>query len=250
MLLTLATFCSAPDQNDHLLERLAYHYGTDKSRDDHKYVDQYAMLFDERRMRVHNVTEVGVSGGQSLQVWAEYFPNAKLWGVDPAPLPSAVEIAEDWKPRITLGIADSMNVTAVELALPGMAEDSQDLVIDDGVHSPEANQATLAVFWRFVRPGGYYIIEDMPTGGDRVGERYASRSRYPRGFNPMVHDPGFWTPLSRAILENNDAAFVDTLVGTRSFGTLKSRMVKWCAPVPPPPPVTCSYSKRLSCTLL
>ena len=120
MLLTLATFCSAPDQNDHLLERLAYHYGTDKSRDDHKYVDQYAMLFDERRMRVHNVTEVGVSGGQSLQVWAEYFPNAKLWGVDPAPLPSAVEIAEDWKPRITLGIADSMNVTAVELALPGM----------------------------------------------------------------------------------------------------------------------------------
>ena len=27
-------------KDEHLLERLAYHYGTDKSRDDHKYTDQ------------------------------------------------------------------------------------------------------------------------------------------------------------------------------------------------------------------
>ena len=51
-----------------LLERLAYHYGSDKSRDDHGYVKLYSMLLEARRQSVSNLTEVGVSGGQSLQM--------------------------------------------------------------------------------------------------------------------------------------------------------------------------------------
>ena len=43
------------------LETLAYKYGTDKSKDDHKYVDLYHSLFHDRRHRVHNLTELGVS---------------------------------------------------------------------------------------------------------------------------------------------------------------------------------------------
>ena len=214
-------------KDEHLLERLAYHYGTDKSRDDHKYTDQYAMLFDDRRFRVRNVTEVGVSGGQSLQVWAEYFPRAQLWGVDLHLLDTTVQIAASWSPRITLGMANSLNATAVQAALPGIANETQDLIIDDGLHSPGANQATLGVFWRYVRPGGYYIIEDMPTGADVSGERYATRHRNPDGFNPMVHNEAFWTLATREIMHNNDVTFVDTLAGTRSFNTLKSRMTKW-----------------------
>ena len=214
-------------KEEHLLERLAYHYGTDKSRDDHKYTDQYAMLFDDRRFRVRNVTEVGVSGGQSLQMWAEYFPGARLWGVDLHLSDTAVQIAASWSPRITLVTADSLNSTAVQAALPSIANETQDLIIDDGLHSPEANQATLGVFWRYVRPGGYYVIEDMPTGADVNGERYATRHRNPDGFNPMVHSEAFWTPATRDIMHNNDVTFVDTLAGTRSFNTLKSRMTKW-----------------------
>jgi hypothetical protein len=41
-----------------ILEKLAYKYGTDKSHDDHKYVDTYSMLFQHHRFRVHNITEV------------------------------------------------------------------------------------------------------------------------------------------------------------------------------------------------
>jgi SAM-dependent methyltransferase len=55
------------------LETLAYKYGTDKSKDDHKYVDLYHSLFADRRHRVYNVTEIGVSTGQSIAVWADYF---------------------------------------------------------------------------------------------------------------------------------------------------------------------------------
>ena len=214
-------------KDEHLLERLAYHYGTDKSRDDHKYTDQYAMLFDDRRLLVRNVTEVGVSGGQSLQVWAEYFPRAHLWGVDLHLLDTAIQIAASWSPRITLVAANSLNASAVQASLPDIANETQDLIIDDGLHSPEANQATLGVFWRYLRPGGYYVIEDMPTGADVSGERYATRHRNPDGFNPMVHNEAFWTRATRDIMHNNDVTFVDTLAGTRSFNTLKSRITKW-----------------------
>ena len=46
------------------LEALAFYYGTDKSRDDHKYTDLYALLFDARRHSFLNVTEIGIMSGQ------------------------------------------------------------------------------------------------------------------------------------------------------------------------------------------
>ena len=68
--------------SEHLsLEEIAYKYGTDKSKGDHKYVDLYMMLFDPIRTRVRNVTEVGVAHGQSLRV-ARLLANAVVWNSD------------------------------------------------------------------------------------------------------------------------------------------------------------------------
>ena len=46
-----------------LLEALAFKYGTDKSKDDHKYVDVYESLFQSKRRHIKNITEIGVSAG-------------------------------------------------------------------------------------------------------------------------------------------------------------------------------------------
>ena len=51
------------------LEELAFHLGTDKSQDDHKYVHAYMALFDPIRWKVRNMMEIGVATGQSLQMW-------------------------------------------------------------------------------------------------------------------------------------------------------------------------------------
>ena len=40
------------------------------------------MLFDPIRASTVNMTEIGVSSGQSIQVWHEYFHSATTWGVD------------------------------------------------------------------------------------------------------------------------------------------------------------------------
>ena len=50
------------------LETLAYKYGTDKSKDDHKYVDIYHSLLADRRQHIRNVTEIGVAAGQSIAI--------------------------------------------------------------------------------------------------------------------------------------------------------------------------------------
>ena len=55
------TGCAVPD-----LETLGYHFGTDKSHDDHKYTDLYGMLFAPLRRTARNITEIGIAAGQSM----------------------------------------------------------------------------------------------------------------------------------------------------------------------------------------
>ena len=59
-----------------------YDYGSDKSRDDHDYTAFYQMVLDPIRFDVKKVIELGVSMGQSLQAWNDYFPNAEIIGID------------------------------------------------------------------------------------------------------------------------------------------------------------------------
>ena len=71
------TWCAVPD-----LETLGYHFGTDKSHDDHKYTDLYGMLFAPLRRTARNITEIGIATGQSMWLWNDYFSEAHVWGID------------------------------------------------------------------------------------------------------------------------------------------------------------------------
>jgi hypothetical protein len=42
-----------------------------------------------------------------------------------------------------------------------LQNESFDLVIDDGLHAPNANLATLAFALRSLKPGGHVVIEDI-----------------------------------------------------------------------------------------
>ncbi|KAL3913316.1 MAG: hypothetical protein SGPRY_008023 [Prymnesium sp.] len=123
---------------------LAFHYGTDKSHDDHKYTDLYAALLDRRSEGVVNVTEIGVMSGQSMQLWHDYFPKATVWGVDNW-IRGAVRPVRDHlrplSPRVRLLGADSQSARAVGRL--GLGLESMDLIIDDGAHKPHANEKTL-----------------------------------------------------------------------------------------------------------
>jgi hypothetical protein len=111
------------------LETLAYKYGTDKAKDDHKYVDLYHSLFHDRRLNVLNVTEIGVAKGQSVAMWADYFEKAQIWGIDPG-LRHAKEVVHYFQshPRVHLLAADAyMPHTPTNHSF---APESQDIIID------------------------------------------------------------------------------------------------------------------------
>lgn len=56
---------------------------------------------------------------------------------------------------------DQTDLGAVD-ALSGQLDRQFDLVIDDGLHSPNANLAALVFGLRHVKPGGYFVVEDVP----------------------------------------------------------------------------------------
>ena len=184
------------------LEDLAYKAGTDKSKDDHKYVDVYASLFDPIRQHVRNVTEIGVASGQSISMWHKYFHHADVWGFDML-IHSRVSESLRQHKQIHLIQADAYTSTLAQLSLE---PESMDIVIDDALHETKFNEIALATFFPLVKPCGYYVIEDVEW------DRTTNQLR--------LLNPGSGRPLARTtieILQQNAAFFVDSLLGHRNF---------------------------------
>lgn len=210
MLFALLASVAAPPS----LEELAYTYATDKSHDDHKYVDLYASLFDPIRESVRNVTEIGVSAGQSMLMWHDYFTNATIHGVDIVLYQSVKKVMASL-PRAKLYRLGSTNMRKLERL--GLTPASMDVVLDDGDHFPLSQMQTLTLWWPFVREGGYYVIEDVATGANRRNQqRYLGALDTP-GYSQLAHNQSFWDEATRTILHQHDVFFVDSLAGHRAF---------------------------------
>src|SRR5215469_825427 len=70
------------------LNKLAYHFGTDKWGS-HWYTQHYQRYFEPFRRRPINLLEIGVGGyedsrqgRQSLRMWKRFFPKARIVGID------------------------------------------------------------------------------------------------------------------------------------------------------------------------
>ena len=171
LVLALRPARSAPD-----LERLAFHFGTDKSHDDHKYTDLYAMLFAPLRTHARNITEIGIAAGQSLWLWNDYFAQAHIWGIDIAPnqLREQRPAFKANAPRVHLLLGDVTNPSEVESF--GFSPESMDVIIDDGPHSSGPNERILVNMWPYLKPGGYYCVEDVQTGIDDMAATQSTAS--------------------------------------------------------------------------
>lgn len=61
------------------LDELAIKYNSDKSSKGHGYMDFYTNILPENPT---SILEIGILKGASMQVWKEYFPGTKLFGLD------------------------------------------------------------------------------------------------------------------------------------------------------------------------
>lgn len=191
-------------EDNGLLERLAFKYGTDKSKDDHKYVDVYSSIFDSRRFTIFNMTEIGISAGQSMQVWHEYFPHAIIYGIEFRLLAPETAAMLRRLHRVVPCHFDGQREESIK-ANQFLVE-SMDLIIDDGLHDRDSQERVLKVWWPYVKPGGYYIIEDI---SDFIG---------------FEEDPSKLAEVTRSIFRDNMVYFVDAAVGHRDWDTWLDRV--------------------------
>jgi hypothetical protein len=140
-----------------LCELFAKH-GSDKGTGRHNYGLYYDALLSPHRSAVRRVFELGVFQGASLRAWRDYFPHARIFGADIDPLS---RVRED---RIETFVCDETlgpDLDALFSQQPLTAAPF-DVVLDDALHTPEANAFFLErCFEQILSPGGVWIIEDL-----------------------------------------------------------------------------------------
>jgi hypothetical protein len=106
------------------------------------------------------VSTMGRSGvpGASLRAFRDYCPNALIVGGDVDP---RIMFKEN---RIQTIVVDQTDILGFQEALNSTTLEF-DLLIDDGLHSPNANLASLIVGLSVIKRGGWIVIEDIPERG-------------------------------------------------------------------------------------
>ena len=136
---------------------------------------------------MRGVLEIGIGEdtAPSAAAWADYFPNAYIYSID---VKARAEFARraahggaaerlaarqakfgceynasmwlDRRLSLTLGV-DATRADQLTAALPSQA---LDVIIDDGSHKFLDQQTTLHTLWPQLRPGGFYVVEDLLVG--------------------------------------------------------------------------------------
>lgn len=155
------------------LDVLARFYGTDKSSRHHNYAHIYQSHLAPLRQHAQSVLEIGVggetsttnyasmAGGQSLRMWADYFPRAQIVGID-------IHAKDVAGPRIAFERGDQSDPDFLRHLVTRYGP--FDLVVDDGSHIGRHIIASHSVLWDAVKPMGFYIIEDLAAAYDERWE--------------------------------------------------------------------------------
>ena len=137
-------------------------YGGGDSDTCHEYTEAYYNLFSERRDAVTAVLEVGIGHeGSSLRMWERFFPKAYIYGLDSDQQNINRAMRPNWtEGRVACLAADQGDAASLLRAMLRW-DQTFDLIIDDGSHVFEHQVLTANVLMPFLKPNGYYVIEDI-----------------------------------------------------------------------------------------
>jgi hypothetical protein len=129
---------------------------TDKGFPGHWYTENYERFLRPWKNEPVRIFEIGIADGGSLAMWQAYFPRASVYGVD---INEAKRFEND---RVKTCIADQSKRDQLKKCLDKFGGQF-DLLIDDGGHSMEQQQVSFGFLFPYVKPGGFYSIEDLHT---------------------------------------------------------------------------------------
>jgi hypothetical protein len=164
------------------LTELANKYASDKGTagpsrnwNANNYTDVYEGYFHRLRFKEINLLEIGLgvigehwdakivhgrnTGGASLRMWYEYFPNANIWGIDINP---ASHLENDRIRTFQLNQGSPDDLSSFVSSCKSV---EFDIVIDDGSHLADHQQLSFGYLFQKVKSRGYYVIEDLMDNG-------------------------------------------------------------------------------------
>lgn len=145
--------------NMNALNELFNKHNCDKGSSKHRYDRVYEPALQHLRDKKFNLLEIGIFKGVSLQAWADYFPNANLFGIDIFTRVNPEDIQILKHPRVSWCKCNSIEGPNEEFTL--IAKNGFDVIIDDGKHTHAAQLETFKNFIPFLNQGGVYFIEDV-----------------------------------------------------------------------------------------
>ncbi len=136
------------------------------------YYAEYDFMFANYKDKPIRLLEIGVQGGGSLYTWKEFFPQAKITGID---IDELCRKYEGDSIKIYIGSQEnSIFLKSVE-----SKEGPFDIVIDDGGHTMNQQITTFNILFPLLKEGGIYAIEDLHTSywpefGGKKGRAYSA----------------------------------------------------------------------------
>lgn len=133
----------------------------DKGSLKHRYDRVYEPALEHLRDKEFNLLEVGVFKGHSLQSWLDYFPKATIYCTDIFVRVPAERITALNNPRVRWTKCDSTDPVAVKESYGNYESPFFDVIIDDGLHTFDAQRETFNNFFKYLKQDGVYFIEDV-----------------------------------------------------------------------------------------
>lgn len=133
------------------LDEIGLKWKTDKSSMTHCYLNTYEKYLSEWKDKEFVLLELGVAGGSSIGMWREFFPKAKVYGIDNNP-----DCAGE---GIFIGsVTDKVFMDKVlsEIGSPN-------IVIEDSAHIGEVTIKVFKYLFPKIASGGILAIEDSST---------------------------------------------------------------------------------------
>lgn len=151
--------------NSSVLDEIGKKHGTEKSSmtGGIDYLRKYEFFLKGFKDEEFTLLELGIYHGSSLKTWEEYFPRARIVGVD-----IDAKAAQYAGGRIEVIIGDLSDETVLE----SLGRLGASIILDDASHIWSHQLNALFNLYRTLPSGGLFILEDIQTSFKPVSRYY------------------------------------------------------------------------------
>ena len=121
------------------------------SKNKYGFIQIYEKYFKDIKDQKLNILEIGIDKGDSLRIWRDYFPNAKICGLD-------IDKKDFHINGVEFFFGDQSDKDFLNSIIDKY--NKFDIIIDDGSHNIRDQIISFNILFRKLIKHGMYVIED------------------------------------------------------------------------------------------